>query len=115
MSKSRLKQAEEIMATLDCPTDFACYKSGFELFIKVQNFTLDELLTCKGNCCYTDPATCKKSIKGLNKQICSCPMRVYMANYLVNLASLVPSDDHVRNTCGQLAKASSESKEDNGK
>ncbi len=114
MSKSRLKQAREIMASLDCPTDFACYRTDFKQFTQVPNVTLQELLTCKGNCCYSDPEQCKKTVKGLNRRLCSCPLRVYVANYIVNMASLVPPD-HIKSTYSQLAKASCETSEDGGK
>lgn len=70
--RSRL---EEIMSGVECPKDFACYKSGLADLGKVRGIGRTGFLECLE----TDCADCQFSLAFAVPADCLCPVRIYIA------------------------------------
>lgn len=86
----------EIMTKIDCPQDFACYESGFKNVCKRKIAEYDESpdytqAVCNNN---TDKS-CTMRVSDGNINCCRCPLRLYVATYLNNLAALEGSSHHL--------------------
>jgi len=66
---------QKIMAEMDCPHGFPCYKSGFEKLTPVK------VLSATGIECFkARELFCRMSVAfGLSTMICKCPLRKYVA------------------------------------
>ena len=74
--EQRHKEAiEAIMAEMECPKGFRCYKSEFTKLCKAQKL-IDEC----ANCLEENPQNCKFSLRFGSGHVCRCPLRVYAAN-----------------------------------
>lgn len=71
-------QVKEIMAAIECPKDFECYKSGFEKIGKVKNLEAENLCVCLEE----NAQSCKFSFSYGNVYFCKCPLRLYIAKKL---------------------------------
>lgn len=72
------KELEKIIDDLQCPKDFECYKSGFEILCKAKNIGLESYLECLEG----DARDCKFSFPFADTYFCKCPLRIYIANKL---------------------------------
>jgi hypothetical protein len=73
------KELQEIIGELECPKDFKCYKSGFEVLCKAKSIGVGDGLFLV--CFEKYPQTCKF----LNLErgyVCECPLRIYIAKKL---------------------------------
>ena len=78
MTEEDKKIIEEIMAGMNCPKNFSCAESGFEILCKARDFGLDSYLECLE----TDPQSCSFVIPFGNAYFCQCPLRVYLGKKL---------------------------------
>jgi hypothetical protein len=74
------KELEKIMEGVDCPKDFACYKSGLKTICAARDFGTDICLECLEE----KPQECKfaltvgESYLFGETYLCACPVRVYI-------------------------------------
>ncbi len=94
------RRIQEIMNRIDCPQGFSCYKSEFKNLCRQQITEYEKLLQCaEDKCTNGDRRSCKMIASWGDKNCCRCPLRIYVATYLNNLAALegpiseMPSDD----------------------
>jgi len=67
---------QKIMAEMNCPGDFICYKSKFDDLTPVEAFPGNNIVECLR----TDPSLCPMAFTfGLGKGFCKCPLRHYVA------------------------------------
>ena len=78
MEQEHKEQMEKIMADMDCPKDFECYKSEFEKLCKAKDNGMYEY----ANCLESDSSTCSFKFSFGNDTLCHCPVRVYVVNNL---------------------------------
>ena len=73
------EEIEKIIGGMQCPKDFKCYKSGFEVFCKAKSVGVgDESLLV---CFEKYPQKCK--LVSLERgYLCECPLRIYIAKEL---------------------------------
>jgi len=69
---------EEIIGTMECPKDFACYTSGFEDLPRTRDFGLDDCLECLES----DRQPCRFSLAFGYGHFCRCPLRLFVAKTL---------------------------------
>ena len=69
------EEVEKIMASMDCPGNFKCYKSGFKNLCKAEYHGLDEF----ANCLEKSGTICKFRVPFGFGAFCSCSLRVYIA------------------------------------
>ncbi len=70
------RRIRAIMAELDCPKDFTCYKSKFDDLTPVEAFPGNSMVECRR----VDPSTCPMAFTfGIGKGFCTCPLRKYVA------------------------------------
>jgi hypothetical protein len=72
------KRIEEIIAAMQCPKDFECYKSRFTKLGKARDIGLKSFLVCLEE----NPELCQFSLQFGNSYFCTCPLRVYIAREL---------------------------------
>jgi hypothetical protein len=75
ISQEQKKQIEEVIGDMECPKDFACYKSGFANVCKAKDAGIESLLECSEE----NPETCKFSLLFGSAYFCNCPFRHYIA------------------------------------
>ena len=78
ISQALKSQIEEIINNMECPKDFACYKSGFTNVCKAKRATVSPLLECSEE----HPEMCRFSLKFVQTYFCECPFRHYIAKGL---------------------------------
>jgi hypothetical protein len=77
MDEKTKKELEEIIDEMQCPKDFKCYKSGFEVLCQATTIARGAFLVCLEE----DPQKCKfVNLEG--GYICECPLRIYVAKKL---------------------------------
>jgi len=65
-----------IMAEMDCPRDFHCYKSKFEDLAPVEAYAGNNIVECRK----ADRSSCPMSyFFGMRSVFCKCPLRKYAA------------------------------------
>ena len=73
------EEIEKIIAQMQCPKDFQCYKSGFETLCKAEDVGMESYLACLEE----HPLECKFSVGFFGDRFyCECPLRVYVAKML---------------------------------
>jgi len=78
MNEEQKRRIEEIMAGMQCPKGFECYKSGFEKISKVEDKGLLGYVECLEN----RGTRCKFKVPYGDSIYCKCPLRVYVAKEL---------------------------------
>ena len=68
----------KIMASMDCPSGFECYKSGFQKMCKAEYYGLDDF----ANCLESAETICKYRLPYGFSVFCTCTLRVYIAKKL---------------------------------
>jgi hypothetical protein len=73
-------EIEEIISGLECPKDFVCCKSGFEVLCKARDIRLESYVVCLEE----DGGNCKFSTHFGTRHdwFYKCPLRVYIAKKL---------------------------------
>lgn len=67
---------QKIMADMDCPKDFTCYKSQFDDLTPIEPFPGNNIIECLRQ----DPSTCPMAFTfGIGKGFCTCLLRRYVA------------------------------------
>jgi hypothetical protein len=74
MDEEIRKTIEEIMGQLQCPKNFKCAESEFEVLCKVKRIGLGNHLECLEQ----NPSQCKFASPFRNCYLCQCPIRVYI-------------------------------------
>jgi len=69
------KEVEKIMASMDCPCDFECFKSGFKNLCKAEYHGLGDF----ANCLEKSETICKFKMPFGFGVFCTCSLRVYIA------------------------------------
>ncbi len=65
---------QKIMAEMDCPHSFRCYKSKFEKLVPVKLLSATTI-----ECLKAEESFCQMSASfGLSAMICQCPLRRYV-------------------------------------
>jgi hypothetical protein len=77
MDEAYKKEIEEIIGEMQCPKDFKCYKSGFEILCKATTIAGGSFLVCLEK----DPQKCK-FVSLEYGYLCECPLRIYIAKKL---------------------------------
>ena len=72
------KEIEEIINAFECPKDFECYKSGFEVLCNARDVGLELFVECL----VEEPVWCKFSISYGYSYLCDCPLRVFISKKL---------------------------------
>ncbi len=72
-------EVEKIMASMDCPCNFKCYKSGFQNLCKAEYNGLGDF----ANCLEKNGTICKFRLPFGFGIYCTCPLRVYIAKKLM--------------------------------
>ena len=85
MEEAYKKEIEKIIGQFECPKDFICYKSGFEVLCKARDIGLESFVECLEE----DARDCQFSLRFGTRYgcLCKCPLRIYIAKTEVNLAS----------------------------
>ncbi len=78
MDGEQKRRIEEIMAGMQCPKGFECYKSGFEKLCKAK----DTGLLGHALCLEETRTICKFKVPYGDEVFCSCALRVYVAKEL---------------------------------
>ena len=78
MEEKYEKEIKEIMAGIECPRDFACYKSGLNPRCTVKDVKLKNYLEIEGE--YN--ASCKYLVVSNGVPYCRCPLCVYLTKKL---------------------------------
>ncbi len=72
-------QIKKIVAAMDCPKTFRCYKSGFKNLCPVEAFPGDKVVECRK----TGHPDCLMAFRfGHSRVFCRCPLRQYIALHL---------------------------------
>lgn len=80
MGENYEKEIKEIMAKVECPSDFACYTSDFKPRCEVKDVELNNHLEIEGECDYS----CKYLVTSNGVRYCKCPLCVYLTKKFVN-------------------------------
>ena len=80
MSENYKKEIKEIMAGMECPRDFACYKLDLNPRCEVKDVGLENHLEIEGECDYC----CEYFVVSNGVPYCKCPLCVYLTKKLVN-------------------------------
>ncbi|MHC4192263.1 MAG: hypothetical protein ACYSUB_21750 [Planctomycetota bacterium] len=78
ISKRLKTQIEEIVHEMDCPKDFACYRSGFTDLCKVKKAATSPWLVCSE----VQPQRCRFALPIGHAYFCQCRLRHYVAKAL---------------------------------
>jgi hypothetical protein len=78
LTQEQRAKIEEIASGLKCSKDFKCFKSDFERMCKGVDMGFESLLECVED----DGALCRFSHLANNIRLCTCQLRIYIANYL---------------------------------
>ena len=68
-------EVSKIMASMDCPGDFECYKSGFKNLCKAEYHGLEDF----ANCLEKAGTICTFRMPFGYGVFCTCPLRVYIS------------------------------------
>ena len=74
MEEEVRKTIEEIMGRTQCPKNFKCAESEFEVLCKAKDIGLDSYLECLED----DASRCEFALPFGNAYFCRCPIRVYV-------------------------------------
>ena len=75
-SSEHEKEIQAIIDVVECPRDFACYKSGFENLSKVEIMADGKLIECLEE----NGRHCRLGFTfGAETTFCLCPLRGYIA------------------------------------
>ena len=78
---------QKIMAEIDCPKDFPCYRSGFEDLTPVKAFSGTDVIAClnqtKSHCPKSFEFGSITMLHECPLMLCECPLRKYVS---LNLA-----------------------------
>jgi hypothetical protein len=74
MERDYEKEIKEIVGDLECPKDFRCYRSGFEIVCEARGIGLETLLECLEE----NPLECKFSMSFGYSYLCQCPLRFFI-------------------------------------
>ncbi len=77
MEQEHEETIAEIMAGMECPKDFKCYKSQFANLGEAKSMGIKGFIQC-----LNVPVECDFSFSFGNIYMCKCPLRVYLANTL---------------------------------
>lgn len=69
---------EQLMADMNCPKDFLCFNSEFEVLCKAK----DNGVNGYANCLEKEFFTCSFKVTFGHGALCHCPIRVYIAKNL---------------------------------
>jgi hypothetical protein len=89
MTRVPERRIQEIKAKVDCPKNFACCAGGFEKLCRREvgrpdmPFEIDPL-----RCTQSSDQPCQMAEISGSSRCCRCPLRVYVATYLNNVAVL---------------------------
>jgi len=78
MKEEEKKKIEQLMAEIQCPKDFICYKDNFDRLCQVRKFESNEHLECLEK----NPSLCPFAVPFINRHICICKMRMYIIQTL---------------------------------
>ena len=78
MREKEKKQIEKIVGKMQCPKNFKCADSGFDILCKAKDIGFESFLECLDE----DPSHCKFAIFFGDGHFCQCPLRVYLAKAL---------------------------------
>ncbi|HUU49944.1 MAG TPA: hypothetical protein VMW81_03165 [Nitrospinota bacterium] len=78
LQKEQKRRIEKIIARMECPKDFICYKSGFENLCEARDVGLESFLECLEK----NPWECTFSISFGTAYYCRCPLRFYIIKEL---------------------------------
>ena len=68
------EKIEQIMADMNCPKDFTCYKSAFKKLCKAKDNGMNDYADCLDS-----DLKCSFKLSFGNGFFCRCPLRVYFA------------------------------------
>ncbi|OHB65571.1 MAG: hypothetical protein A2Y77_06405 [Planctomycetes bacterium RBG_13_62_9] len=75
ITQEHASRIEELMAGLECPKEFICYKSGFTHLCRVRKTGTRGFLECLDS----DSRNCQFSLPFNDPPACLCPVRIYLA------------------------------------
>ncbi len=78
MKEEHRKKIKEIMGEMQCPKNFNCAESGFEVICKAKDLGLESYLKCLE----PNPKDYKFALPYGYNHFCQCPLRVYLAKKL---------------------------------
>ena len=78
MEQDHTKELEEIIGEIECPKNFQCCESGFEVLCKAKDVGIEEFLECLDE----RPFACRFSVAFGDSYYCQCPLRVYISKKL---------------------------------
>ena len=78
MAENYEKDINEIIAAMECPRDFACYKSDLNPRCEVKDVELANHLEIAGECDYC----CEYFVASNGVRYCKCPLCVYRTKKL---------------------------------
>ena len=78
MGENYEKEVKEIMAGMECPRDFACYKADLNPRCNVKDVELENHLEIEGECDYC----CEYFVVSNGVRYCKCPLCVYLTKKL---------------------------------
>ena len=68
----------KIMGKMQCPKNFKCVESEFEVLCRVDDFGLENYVECLDQ----DAWDCKFGVSFSSGCLCGCPLRVYISKKL---------------------------------
>ncbi len=80
MELDHRKAAEKIMARIQCPKDFECYRSGFKKLSRAKDVGMLSYVQCLED----NSPECKFAIRLGDRKFCDCALRVYIAKHIEN-------------------------------
>jgi hypothetical protein len=78
MEQDYKKEIEKIIAGFECPKDFECYKSKFQVLSRVRDIGMDSMLECLEE----TPVACNFAISYGYGYFCKCLLRVFISKKL---------------------------------
>ena len=76
--ESLLERIEQITASMSCPKDFVCVRSGFDVLCKSRTIGAHNYLECLED----NPQRCRFAVGCGATHLCTCPMRLYISKNL---------------------------------
>jgi len=78
LTKVQKSEVEQIISSMKCPKDFACFHSDFERLCPVKDVGLNHRV-CMGT---AKDRVCKFTVPFEGDYLCGCPLRSYIATRL---------------------------------
>ena len=78
LTEEKRRQIEEIMAAMECPKDFQCYKSGLEDICRAKDRGMEGYVDCLDK----NRESCDFRVPFGGGAFCKCPLRVYLVKNL---------------------------------